>query len=100
MNLIQNVSNIYLTKSYLEEKPLTDRKNKVLIYKTNKNKNLYIKPKNKISYDLALLNKENITNLLLELNNKNKKDEHFGDNKRKSDTQNYYFSELNIFKEK
>ena len=98
LNLIQNVSNIYVTKSYLEEKPLTDRKNKVLTYKTNKNKNIYIKPKNKISYDLSLLNKENITNLLLELNNKNIKDENFGDNKRESDTQNYYFSELNIFK--
>ena len=100
LNLIQNVSNIYVTKSYLEDKPLTDRKNKALTYKTNKNKNVYIKPKNKISYDLDLLNKENITNLLLELNNKNIKDENFGDNKRESDTQNYYFSELNIFKEK
>ena len=46
LNLIQNVSNIYVTKSYLEEKPLTERKNKVLVSRINKDKKIYIKPKN------------------------------------------------------
>ena len=100
LNLIQNVSNIYVTKSYLEEKPLTERKNKGLTSKMDQNKNIYIKPKNKISYDLALLNKENINNILLELNNKNKSGGNYVVKKGEDNSQNYYFSEFNIFKEK
>ena len=99
LNLIQNVSNIYVTKSYLEEKPLTERKNKVLVSRVNKNRNIYIKPKSKISHDWALLNKNNITNLLLEMNNKDNIGNTSG-NIGEENFKNYYFSELNIFNEK
>ena len=99
LNLIQNVSNIYVTKSYLEEKPLTERKNKVLISRINKSRNIYIKPKSKISHDWALLNKGNITNLLLEMNNKDNGEDISG-NIGEDNFKNYYFSELNIFNEK
>ena len=100
LNLIQNVSNIYVTKSYLEEKPLTERKNKVLVSRVNKNRNIYIKPKSKISsHDWALLNKNNITNLILEMNNKNNIGNNSG-NIGEDNFKNYYFSELNIFNEK
>ena len=97
LNLIQNVSNIYVTKSYLEEKPLTERKNKVLTARDSKNKKIYIKPKNKITQDWALLNKGNITNLILELNNRNNSLKRIQD--KNENSQNYYFSELNIYKE-
>lgn len=98
LNLIQNVSNIYVTKSYLEEKPLTERKNKVLNSRVNvgNKRNIYIKPKNKMSsHDWTLVNKRNIANLLLELNNKNNGNNYDEDENLK----NYYFSELNIYKE-
>ena len=92
LNLIQNVSNIYVTNSYLEEKPLTDRKNKVLTSRTSRNKTIYIKPTNKLSQDLALLNKGNIADLILELNNQNKGRKVIQVKNEKS--QNYYFSQL------
>ena len=98
LNLIQNVSNIFVTKSYLEEKPVTERKNKVLIHK---NKNVYVKPRNKASHDWTLLNRGNITNLILELNNRDNIVDNYscGLNEASDNTQNYYISELNIFKE-
>lgn len=93
LNLIQNVSNIYVTKSYLEEKPLTERKNKVLISKIDKNRNIYIKPKTTISHDWTLLDKGNIDNLIFEINkNRSYKIKYSNQNPN-----NYYYSELNIF---
>jgi casein kinase I family protein HRR25 len=100
LNLIQNVSNIYVTKSYLEEKPLTERKNNVLISRVSKDKNVYMKPKNMESLEWSLLNKNNITDLIFEINNNNSNcinnnTYNVGDENAK----NYYFSEYNIFKE-
>ena len=98
--MIQNVSNIYVTtKPYLEEKPLTERKNKVLNSIINKNKNIYIKPNNKLSHDWTLLNKENLTNLIMEWNNKDNKRENFRLTDKDKNSHNYFFSELNIFKD-
>ena len=99
LNLIQNVSNIYVTKSYLEEKPLTERKNKVLVSRINKDKKIYIKPKNMEYHDWSLLNKGNITNLLFEINNKDTSVNNNEANDEDENSNNYYFSELNIFKE-
>ena len=93
LNLIQNVSNIYVTKSYLEEKPLTERKNKVLISKIVKNKDIYIKPKTTISHDWTLLDKGNIDNLIFEIN----KDRSCKIKDSNQNSNNYYYSELNIF---
>ena len=93
LNLIQNVSNIYVTKSYLEEKPLTERKNKVLISKIDKNKNIYIKPKTTISHDWTLLDKGNIDSLIFEIN----KDRNYRSKDSNQNTNNYYYSEFNIF---
>ena len=81
----------------MEEKPLTERKNKVLTARDSKNKKIYIKPKNKITQDWALLNKGNITNLILELNNRNNSLKRIQN--KNENSQNYYFSELNIYKE-
>ena len=100
LNLIQNVSNIYVTtKPYLEEKPLTERKNNVLNSIINKNKNIYIKPNNKLSHDWTLLNKENLTNLLIQWNDKDNKNENYSLNDKNKNSHNYFFSEFNIFKE-
>ncbi len=93
LNLIQNVSNIYVTKSYLEEKPLTERKNKVLISKIDKSKDIYIKPKTTISHDWTLLDKGNIDNLIFEIN----KDRSCKIKDSNQNSNNYYYSELNIF---
>ena len=93
LNLIQNVSNIYVTKSYLEEKPLTERKNKVLISKIDKNKNIYIKPKATISHDWTVLDRGNIDNLIFQIN----KDRSYRIKDSNQSTNNYYYSELNIF---
>jgi hypothetical protein len=93
LNLIQNVSNIYVTKSYLEEKPLTERKNKVLISKIVKNKDIYIKPKTTISHDWTLLDKGNIDHLIFEIN----KDRSCKIKDSNQNSNNYYYSELNIF---
>ena len=93
LNLIQNVSNIYVTKSYLEEKPLTERKNKVLISKIDKNKNIYIKPKAAISHDWTVLDRGNIDNLIFQIN----KDRSYRIKDSNQSTNNYYYSELNIF---
>ena len=87
------MSNIYVTKSYLEEKPLTERKNKVLISKIDKNKNIYIKPKASISHDWTLLDKGNIDNLIFEIN----KNRCSGIKDSNQNSNNYYYSELNIF---
>ena len=98
VNLIQNVSNIYVTKSYLEEKPLTERKNKVLVSHIKKNRNIYIKPKNKISQEWSLVNKEKINDFLLNWNNKIKT-KNVEENNGKKNAHNYFYSEFNIFKE-
>ena len=100
LNLIQNVSNIYVTtKPYLEEKPLTERKNNVLNSIINKNKKIYIKPNNKLSHDWTLLNKENLTNFVIELNNKDSKNENYSPNAKNKNSHNYFFSDFIIFKE-
>ena len=100
LNLIQNVSNIYVTKSYLDEKPLTERKNKVLLSRIGKDKNVYIKPKNMESREWSLLNKRNITDLIFEINNnKNNSINNNAGNDVEDNSKNYYFSEFNIFKE-
>ena len=70
-----------------------------MISRINKSRNIYIKPKSKISHDWALLNKGNITNLLLEMNNKDNGEDISG-NIGEDNFKNYYFSELNIFNEK
>ena len=70
MNLIQNISNIYVTKSYFEEP-----------------KNVYVKPKN------ININKRKIKNLILKIkdNKKKNKNEPKSEKEKTQNMQNYYY---------
>ena len=72
---------------------MTERKNKVLISKIDKSKDIYIKPKTTISHDWTLLDKGNIDNLIFEIN----KDRSCKIKDSNQNSNNYYYSELNIF---
>ena len=70
LNLIQNISNIYVTKSYFEEP-----------------KNVYVKPKN------ININKGKIKNLILKIkdNKKKNKNEQKSEKEKTQNMQNYYY---------
>ena len=79
---------------------MTERKNKVLLSRIGKNKNVYIKPKNMESREWSLLNKRNIADFIFEINNnKNNSINNNAFNEVEDNSKNYYFSEYNIFKE-